>query len=112
MHIGRQRGNFDGEIEARQWRAVWTKIAKTGLRVVRIEFRHRLKDLKIAMQEGIRLDVADDRFTEQINGGGDAVARVLFDSPDEVITRFTRDELTGHVHDLRLDRPGDESRRK
>jgi hypothetical protein len=106
MNVRRERGNFDGEIETGEG-ALCTEIGKTRLRLFRVELRYGVEDLEVPLQEDVGLGIVEDGFTEKVDRGGEAELGVLFDLLDQVFTRFTSDELAGHVHDLRLHRRGD-----
>ena len=109
MDVGRERGNLDREVEARQ-RAVRPEVAEAGRGLLRIEFGDGVEDLEVALKKHVGLRVADDGFAEEVDRGGEAELEVLFDLLEQILARLAGDKLSGHVHDLGLDGRGDEGR--
>ncbi len=107
VDVGRERGDFDREIEAGQG-ALRPEVAEAGRRLLGVELRDRVEDLEVALQEHVGLGVVENGLAEEVDGGGEAELGVLPDLLEQVLAGFAGDELAGHVDDLRLDRRGDE----
>ena len=107
MHVGREGGDFQREVQARQ-RAVCAEVAEAGRGFAGEERGDLVEDLEIAPQKGIRLRLADDRLTQEVNGGGVAELGVVPDLLDQRGRIGSGDELPGEVHDLRFARSGHE----
>ena len=111
MDIGREGGDFDREIKARD-QAVGAEVAEARRGFLREKFGNRIQNLEIALEEHVGLRLVDDRLAKEVDRRGQAELGIFPDLLDEVLAGFAGDELAGHVDDLRLDGGGDEGGRE
>ena len=107
MHLRREGRDFHRQVEPRE-DPLRPHIAGGRLLLLRVEGRDVVEHLAIAVQEDVRLLVADHGLAQEVDRDREALLRILADLPDQVRGVLARDELARHVHDLRLDRSCDD----
>ncbi len=108
IHLGGQRRHLYREIQAGQ--GDLTGLVTEGGGGGGFEGSgHRIQDADITREEDVGLGFADDRFTEEIDGGGHPALGVSLEAFYEIGGGFTGHKLAGEVGDLGFDRLGHES---
>ena len=109
MDVGRERGDFDREVQARERQALRADVAEGDGGRLRERGGDGVEDVEIAVEKHVGLGLAHDGFAEEVDRGGEPELRVFAQLLHEVGGRLAGDKLRGHRDDVGLHRTGDEA---